>query len=57
MAAENGCVEMLEMLMDEYDMATMKPNKVCVDLVCLHLTILRLLMHKRVWLHIYEFHL
>lgn len=30
MAAENGCVEMLEMLMDEYNMATMEPNKVRV---------------------------
>nr|XP_046242911.1 ankyrin repeat and death domain-containing protein 1B [Scatophagus argus] len=27
LAAEHGCVEMLEMLMDSYDMATMKPNK------------------------------
>lgn len=27
LAAENGCVEMLEMLMDEYNMATMMPNK------------------------------
>lgn len=43
--------------MDEYNMATMTPNKVCVDLVCLHHTILRLLMLKHVWLHIYEFHL
>lgn len=31
MAAEHGCVEMLDMLMDQYNMATMKPNKVCVD--------------------------
>uniref|UniRef100_UPI0037E964DE ankyrin repeat and death domain-containing protein 1B n=1 Tax=Semicossyphus pulcher TaxID=241346 RepID=UPI0037E964DE len=27
LAAEHGCVEMLEMLMDPYNMATMKPNK------------------------------
>ncbi|XP_075871211.1 ankyrin repeat and death domain-containing protein 1A isoform X2 [Nelusetta ayraudi] len=27
LAAESGCVDMLKMLMDEYDMATMKPNK------------------------------
>ncbi|CAN9513308.1 unnamed protein product [Ophioblennius macclurei] len=26
-AAKNGCVEMLEMLIDPYDMATMKPDK------------------------------
>ncbi len=43
LAAEHGCVEMLEMLMDQYNMATMKPNKVCVDLfmrfwfVCIYL--------------------
>uniref|UniRef100_A0A3B5BKD1 Ankyrin repeat and death domain containing 1B n=1 Tax=Stegastes partitus TaxID=144197 RepID=A0A3B5BKD1_9TELE len=28
LAAEHGCVEMLEMLMEPYNMATMKPNKV-----------------------------
>ncbi|XP_023137265.2 ankyrin repeat and death domain-containing protein 1B [Amphiprion ocellaris] len=27
LAAEHGCVEMLEMLMEPYNMATMKPNK------------------------------
>ncbi|XP_070689859.1 ankyrin repeat and death domain-containing protein 1B [Pempheris klunzingeri] len=27
LAAEHGCVQMLEMLMDQYNMATMKPNK------------------------------
>ncbi|KAK2837365.1 hypothetical protein Q5P01_014577 [Channa striata] len=27
LAAEHGCVQMLEMLMDPYEMATMKPNK------------------------------
>ncbi|XP_041642381.1 ankyrin repeat and death domain-containing protein 1A [Cheilinus undulatus] len=27
LAAEHGCVEMLELLMDPYEMATMKPNK------------------------------
>ncbi|XP_034547628.1 ankyrin repeat and death domain-containing protein 1B [Notolabrus celidotus] len=27
LAAKHGCVEMLELLMDPYDMATMKPNK------------------------------
>lgn len=31
LAAENGCVDMLRLLMDDYDMATMKPNKVGVD--------------------------
>lgn len=30
LAAEHGSVEMLEMLMEPYKMATMKPNKVCV---------------------------
>lgn len=50
LAADNGCVEMLKMLMDEYEMATMKPNQARVDSGCL--------MPKRVWRHIcYEFHL
>ncbi len=54
MAAEHGCVEMLEMLMVPYNMATMKPNEVCADLftcflVCLHLFMLTCLSaHLRV---------
>lgn len=30
LAAEHGCVKMLQVLMEPYKMATMKPNKVCV---------------------------
>lgn len=30
LAAEHGCVEMLKILTDPYNMATMKPDKVCV---------------------------
>lgn len=29
LAAEHGCVKMLQVLMEPYNMATMKPNKVC----------------------------
>lgn len=32
LAAEHGCVEMLDMLMNQYNMATMKPNEVRVSL-------------------------
>uniref|UniRef100_H2SZC4 Ankyrin repeat and death domain containing 1B n=1 Tax=Takifugu rubripes TaxID=31033 RepID=H2SZC4_TAKRU len=31
LAAENGCVDMLEMLLEQYNMDTMKPNLVCRD--------------------------
>lgn len=34
LAAENGCVHMMKMLMNQYDMATMKPNKAGVDSGC-----------------------
>lgn len=53
LAAEHGCVDMLEMLTEPYEMATMKPNKVCalafsVRLLCIllqHVTVCTLLRH------------
>lgn len=33
LAAEHGCVQMLEILMEPFKMASMKPDKVCVDCV------------------------
>jgi len=46
LAAEHGCVEMLEIQMEPYNMATMKPNKVCAAaaalLVHLHTVNIRL---------------
>lgn len=54
LAAEHGCVEMMDTLTRPYNMDTMKPNKVCVDFKCFWFVCY---LCSCVWVHICVLHL